>query len=177
MGVDNKVRVRGLSFTENIKLVFSNGNAVQDTVDKTIFIVRVSNFNIDTAKLYRNDSLLLKKEFVNTKINAAKTIFAGIADSAGTVAQIFAGKAILSFTIPLCDYNFNAKVASFKLVLQRKNGFVLKKYTVNGNQLSGEQLTILKQLEKGDKIIISEIKTSCPSCTALYIRKLTVTIK
>ena len=174
MGVENKLRVTGLANTDNIKLVLSNGKTVQDTIEKNIFYARVSNFNIDTAKLYRNDSLILKKEFVNTKINAAKTIFAGLTDSTATVDQIFSGKAVLDFTIPLCEYNFNTTISSFKVVFMRKNGFVLKTYLVKGNQLSGEQLIVLKQLEKGDKIIFTEIKTPSP---ALYIRKLTVTIK
>lgn len=176
MGVTNKLRVTGLENYEGLKLSLGNGTATQDTVTKNIFTVSVNKFGVNMLVLYQNETEVLKKEFTNAPVNKPFGMLAENKDTIQAVLKIYPNP-VVGFYIPVCDYNFQAKVVSFKVTFKRKTGYVLKTYAVNGNKLYGEHLLVLKQLEPGDKIVISDVKLSGPDTGIILIKPFTITIR
>ncbi len=159
IGVDNRVRITG--FPDNCRLAITGGGGtLQTSGNDHQYIVRVST-PIDDCQLIllKGTKNIFRKSYLIRTIGDPVATLSGIKDTTVNRNRILFNP-FLSIVIPNCYVQLNYQVISFTATFINGSDSILT--IANGNLLSKEQVSLVKEVDAVSKIYFDNIRAYRP---------------
>jgi len=176
IGIENKIEVTGIKDKPYLRLKSGKGEIIRHNLNPFLFLLTVTGKDSDVVELYENNNLVFTKTFSVRKLADPVPVFGTLADSVATVDEIILNP-VINVLLPGCYYKHSYRVIYFKATVLSSKGRVDVFDKEGGNRLTKDQLKSIKQLKKGNKILLTEITATCFDCANRRLRDLTITIK
>lgn len=166
IGVDNRIKVAGYNDTYSLTITGAGGTFFKIEKNKYVVTVR-SPTKLCEIMLLKGNKNVFKKTFRTEYIKSEPlATLAGFKDTAIKASRILLNP-FISVIQPGCYYNNGNRVISFNAVFIQGADSTLT-FTA-GNQLSEEQIQLIKQLSFDDIIYFDDIRATCYSCRAFRL--------
>jgi hypothetical protein len=181
IGVDNYLEIGGIASVNNIELSSTKASASVTRINPTKFLIRVSTLGDTPIEVYDNSRatkrLLLSKTFMAQVLPGPEARISNTTDSILTIAAI-TERPTIHVILPNSSFRHPYSLVSFVLSIKSATGSVMHTFEpTTGNQLTREQIDIIKGLSTGDQLLFTELKVSCPACRNFKLPPYNVTIK
>jgi hypothetical protein len=173
IGVPNTLKITGTS--KNGRLTLDNGN-VSRGANKNEYTATFSSPGIANVIAWENGKTVCRKKYIIKHINDPVLLFAGKADSMLSVREILASPC-LSISIPGCYIAHRMTVFSFGISFIYKPGDTLQAGPAQKWCMNNEQAALLKKLQPGNKILLTNIKVGGSNSTIRILADKLITIK
>ena len=173
--IDNKLKVSGTN--QKTRIISKNGSTIS-SYDSNTFSVKPKTLRPDTLLVYAGKELLLKKIFTVDTIPNPSIQLGYIQNDTATVMEILANKVLYaSFKGSLL--NDPIRILGFSTTFIGPDDDMLNIYIppIEGNVLSEEQVTIIKQLKQNSKIQFDTIIAITSNPKPRRLAPFTITIR
>jgi hypothetical protein len=159
-GINNIIKVVGITAGDNYTLVSSAGSQIKKSNFSNIFYLMVRQPNTkDTIKVIKNDTAIYQKIFTTEQIKEPVLRFGVISQPFTTVKQLsLPNELLLAFP----DSNLTYSIRSFTFVSSRK---IKKEINCTDDSFTPKVYAAIKKLRPGDKVFIDNIKAGGPDGT------------
>ena len=171
-GIDNIIKVAGITGGDNYTLISSAGNQIKKSNFSNIFYLEVKQLNTkDTIKVIKNDTAIYQKIFSTEQTKEPVLRFGLISQPFTTVKQLsLPNELLLAFP----DSNLMYSIRSFTFVSSRKPK---KEINCTGNSFTPKVYAAIKKLKSGDRVFVDNIKAGCPDGTTRTLMPFNLTIR
>lgn len=181
IGIDNYLEVGAADSVRDIQLSSSKASASVSKISNTKFLVRVSVLGPTAFEVYdystSPEKLLLSKTFTAQVLPSPEARMGLTTDSLLSILSIVANPT-LQVTLPNSSYQHNFTITSFQLTIMNANGDVIHTFSPStGNRLTNEQISVINNLSKGDKLLFTQLVAGCPNCRSFSLSPYSITIK
>jgi hypothetical protein len=172
--MDNWIKISGIS--TKVNLISKNGNSIS-SYDSNRFMVIPRTLKPDTLMIHVGKKLLLKRLFSIDTLPKLTIQLGNIQNDTATVSEVLANKGLRAiFKGSL--YYFPIRIVSFRTTFIGPGADTLNTNAKSeGNMLSKEQESIIKQLKTNSKILFHEIRAVTPNSKPRELYPFSITIK
>jgi hypothetical protein len=162
IGVDNPIKVIGNKITDNYTLSITGGGAVITKMSANNYIVKTTTVTDDCRIVIigKAGKVIFRKDFKIRNIGDQVTGLASLRDTTLNKNKILLNP-FLSTGIPNCYFKLPFQVVSFTATFSNDSDSIITTIA-NGNHLSQEQLSLVKEADPGTWITFEDIKVYGP---------------
>lgn len=176
IGEQNYLKISGLKKNDKTEISSSSGSI--NVSNEGLISVKVTKSNIsDTLVLYQNKKKIFKKAFSVRLIPDPIAQLGYINKDVTTVNRILLNTK-LQVVLPGCDFKHSLSIKGFELSLFNSRNVVTNKFEfINGDEFSLKQMEEIKKLKTGSKLVLKNIRATCPYCIGRVLDSLKITIQ
>lgn len=170
IGIENEIQIQGAGN----KNYFLRGSAESkiEKVDQLRFLLSPKAPGIDTLYVVTGGRMVSSKVFRYEKCPDMVARLGGLQKNVASREEIIAQRGLIVYA---GNYNTSRIILSFLLHVSGKE--VETNLGINGNMMTSEAISVVRQLKKGDTITFDSIKASCASGRTITLHPFSITIK
>lgn len=173
---DNRVSVKGLRAGDRIDFGSTTLRAKGDTIIWYNYLTAPRKLDLDSLRITRGRALIYQKRFAVARAPRPVAFLGNVTGKSASVSEILANPCIL-IKYPGTSYQGNNfTVYSFETIRYMKNGF-LNAVSDRGYQLSPESVELIRGMQRGERLLIANIRVTCPDCTMRILDNIEVFIR
>ena len=159
-GIDNWLKIAGPA--GKISLVSKNGSKIS-AHENNEFMVTPPDIKSEILSVYSGTKLLMKKSFSIDTMTMFTFQLGNIQSDTASKAEVLANRGVRAF-VKKSLYNLPCRIICFTTTFLGPNSDTLMApINVEGNMLSKEQESIIRELRRNSKIIFDAIRVMTPN--------------
>jgi hypothetical protein len=177
IGITNRIKLENGKPGNNYIVAVNGADSRLEKSDEYVYNIRVSK--TDTCRLTiktPDDKILLEKKYTVRTIPMFRPAFAGTIDTVISKSRILANHTFY-IVIPDCFYDHNSYINSFSATFIQSSSNDSTYTRSFFNRLTEEQLKLVRELNSGDQIFLSEIYAGSPDSRRQRMPDMTIRIK
>lgn len=159
IGVENRLQISGVKNPEGIVLTLVGGGGSIIKVEKSRYIVHATAQGIATLSVYQKGKLAKTIDFKVMILGILKAGLNGVWNKPMRKSEILFDPH-LTLTIDSSWLKHNTKVVSFTMRTELNGDSIF--LDSENNQLTPQQLAVIRQLSTGSKVVFERIRTNGP---------------